>query len=60
MTRHRNKDWLKSARVRMTQLARSKYSRAYAREEVALTRRHGCNTLLFLVEMDGWLLVPSR
>ena len=23
MTRHRNKDWLKSARVRMTQLARS-------------------------------------
>ena len=56
----KEKQWLKSARVRVTQLARTKYSRKYAKEEVALTKRYGCNTLVFFVEMDGWLLYPSK
>lgn len=54
------KRWYEEARVRFTHFAREKYGPGYAREEVELTKRYGCNTLLFFVEMDGWTIYPSR
>lgn len=56
---HENR-WYETARVRFTQFAREKYGPGYAREEVELTKRYGCDTLLFFVEVDGWAIYPSR
>ncbi|MFH0797582.1 MAG: beta-galactosidase trimerization domain-containing protein [Candidatus Omnitrophota bacterium] len=53
-------NWIPSMRARFTQFNRDHFGPDYAKKEVALTKQYGFNTLGFWVEMDGWLLYPSK
>ena len=53
-------NWTHSASVRFIHFARAAYDRDYPQREVEITRRHGCDTLVYFVEIDGLMLYPSR
>ena len=55
-----SKKWISTARVRFTQFAREKYSKDYARQEIAITKQFGCDVLAFFAELDGWAMYPSK
>ena len=53
-------DWTHSASVRFTYFARTAYDRDYPQREVKITRRYGCDTVAYFVEINGLMLYPSR